>query len=101
MSLLSNIKKVFASKENRQFDRLTEDAIQELQQRKESYWSFKPNEYRSFQELSGLPDKEKVGFILYGIEEIHSNRKGVTVYSSENIALLKAVILETVIQHLL
>ncbi|HEY3430264.1 MAG TPA: DUF4132 domain-containing protein [Cyclobacteriaceae bacterium] len=102
MSFLSNIKKVFASKEFRQFDAITEDALQQLWEKKDNYWNFKPNnDYRAFQKLISLPDKEKVGFIIYAVAEIHSRRKGITIYSSDNKELVRAMVLETVIQHLL
>ena len=75
MDLINAFKKVFSSKEERKFLDLISDAHDELQAKGGNYWSLKPNEFKSYNVLASLPDKEKVGFIIYCIKEVHEYYK--------------------------
>lgn len=101
MSFLDAIKKVFSSKEERNFTSIIEEAYKELQANKINYWSIKPNEFNSFKEVLNLSDKEKVAFILYALKSIDSYNKGRTSYSTADKEYIENYLVDSFYQHLL
>lgn len=101
MNIFNTIKSVFSSKDEIIFAKIIADAHNELEAKKISYWSIKSNELSAFGALSGLPEKEKVRFIIYAIKEIHSFYKGRIVYSSDDKGFVESNIQTAFYQYLL
>lgn len=102
MGILDTIKKAFSTKEERNYNGIITDAYNELQAKgSNSYWSIKPNEFKSFEFLSSLSEKEKVEFILYSIKSIHDYNNGKTSYSTADKEYIQSYIIASFYQHLL
>lgn len=76
MGLLNALKNAFSSHEERIFNNILQEALRELDLNGGYTWNIKANEYKAFEMLSGLAEKEKVGFILYATAAIHAFNEG-------------------------
>lgn len=101
MNIFNTIKSVFSSKEETAFNKIINDAQNELQAKGGSYWALKPNEFNAFEVVSRLPEKEKVQFIIYSVQAIHNFHKGKTSYSSNDKGYVESYLQAAFYQHLL
>lgn len=82
MGLLDYIKKVLAPSNVKTFDQLIDLVEDEAKRKKQSFYQIEVNQYEATQKILALTDKEKVKFVLYLIEQIHSYFKDKSSWGS-------------------
>lgn len=100
MKLFGFIKKALSSKEEKAFDSIIDEVCDELKSTGNYHWSVKPKDLKTTDNLLALPDKQKVGFILYAIKAIHAYNDGRTSYAGSDPQYVKSNLQQLYLSHL-